>query len=87
MLINKNIHIYSASIQDPVFNDGNIFTLKNDLCYGMVFAKLSSILIYKTTYRIYRCISRVSGTRLLDKISGVDLYTGNVFGHVAAELN
>ena len=36
-------------------------------------------------YRTYSCISRVSGTQFEGKISGVDLYTSNVFGHVAAE--
>ena len=31
MLINKNIHSYAAKFQESAFNDGNIFTLKNDL--------------------------------------------------------
>ena len=31
MLINKNIHNYAAKFQEPAFNDGNIFTPKNDL--------------------------------------------------------
>ena len=39
----------------------------------------------KNAYRIYSCISQVSGTRFYGKISGVDLYTSNVFEHVAAE--
>ena len=26
---------YAAVFQYPAFNDGNIFTLKNDFCYGI----------------------------------------------------
>ena len=37
MLINKNIHNYAIKFQELAFNDGNIFTLKNDLVlwYGI----------------------------------------------------
>ena len=48
MLMDKNIHNYAAVFQDPAFDDGNIFTPKNDLCYDMVLAKHSSIWIYIT---------------------------------------
>ena len=37
MLINKKYHNYAAKFQEPAFNDGSIFTLKNELLlwYGI----------------------------------------------------
>ena len=61
------------------------FTAVKCLSMSIAHFQNAELTQWEKNYRIYPCISRVSGTRFLDKISGVDLYRGNVFGHVAAE--
>ena len=59
MLINKNIHNYAAKFHEPPFNDGDHFTLKNNLLlrYGnsktFQYFDLRNNLIKKTYKMIF----------------------------------